>query len=78
MAGARLPLSAFAMPFGALLLVSAVVTISLRWLDADRPPGHPAYAYLLLAAVTALIALIAAWTVAAAARDTLLPPPLTH
>ncbi|WP_406046535.1 hypothetical protein OG799_14795 [Micromonospora sp. NBC_00898] len=42
------------------------------------PGALPAHAYLLLAAVTALIALIAAWTVAAAARDTLLPPPPTH
>jgi tellurite resistance protein len=45
----------------------------LRWLDLEHPAGSSAYAWILIAAVTALIGAIAARTVVAIARGQLLP-----
>jgi tellurite resistance protein len=52
---------------------AAMVTLALRWLALEHPAGARVYAWILLGAVTALIAAIAARTVVAAWRRQLLP-----
>jgi tellurite resistance protein len=47
----------------------------MRWLDLEHPPGATVYAWLLVAAVTALIGAIAARTVVALAQRQLLSGP---
>ena len=47
----------------------------LRWLHLEHPAGGGLYAWLLVAAITALVGSIAARTVVAAARRELLPSP---
>jgi tellurite resistance protein len=48
---------------------------ALRWLDLEHPAGSRAYAWMLVAAITALVGAIAARTILAAARGQLLPSP---
>jgi len=48
---------------------------SLRWLELEHPAGGSAYAWVLVAAITALVGAIAARTMLAAARGQLLPSP---
>lgn len=52
---------------------AAVVTAALHWLVILQPAGWTLYAHVLLAAITGLIAAIAARTVLAIARGHLLP-----
>jgi tellurite resistance protein len=47
--------------------------LALRWLDLKHPPAGSAYAWVLVAAVTALVGAIAARTLVAAAQRQLLP-----
>jgi tellurite resistance protein len=57
---------------------SAVVFASMFWLHAGQPNGWRAYSYVLLAAISALVAAISARTVVAVWRRDLLsvtPPP---
>ncbi|MEV4760639.1 hypothetical protein AB0J86_36810 [Micromonospora sp. NPDC049559] len=54
---------------------SAVATTTLHWLTAGEPWGRRVYAYLVLAAITALIGGVAVRSVVAAARGRFLPPP---
>jgi tellurite resistance protein len=54
---------------------AAVVSASMHWLNDLRPAGYRGYEYALLAAISLLIASIAARTVVAIARRELLPPP---
>jgi tellurite resistance protein len=48
---------------------------ALRWLDLEQPPGSRAYAWVLVAAVTALIGAIAGRTVVAVSRGQVLLAP---
>jgi tellurite resistance protein len=48
---------------------------ALRWLELEHPAGGNAYAWVLVAAVTALIGAIAARTIVAGAHRQLLPAP---
>jgi tellurite resistance protein len=48
---------------------------ALRWLELESPPGGSAYAWILVAAVTALIGAIAARTIVAVAQRELLLAP---
>jgi tellurite resistance protein len=48
---------------------------ALRWLQLEHPAGGSAYAWVLVAAITALVGSIAVRTVLAAARGQLLPTP---
>jgi tellurite resistance protein len=57
---------------------AAVATVGLRWLSVESPAGKSIYAWLLIAAVTALIAAIAARTLLALARRELLPAAATR
>lgn len=50
-----------------------MAVFALRWLGIEQPAGSSAYAWVLVAAVTALIGAIAARTIVAAARGQLLP-----
>jgi tellurite resistance protein len=52
---------------------AAVATIALRWLSIESPAGKTVYAWILIAAVTGLIAAIAARTLLALTRGELLP-----
>ena len=52
---------------------AAMVTFALRWLALEHPAGARAYGWILLAAVTGLIAAIAARTIVAGVRGQLLP-----
>ncbi|HLI76719.1 MAG TPA: hypothetical protein VKV02_07215, partial [Acidobacteriaceae bacterium] len=52
---------------------AAVAAAGLHWLADTRPPGYQAWQYLVLAAITLFIAAIAARTIVALARGTLLP-----
>jgi tellurite resistance protein len=52
---------------------AAVVTLALRWLAIEGPAGKAIYAWILIAAVTGLIAAIAARTLLALTRGELLP-----
>jgi tellurite resistance protein len=52
---------------------AAAVTMALRWLAIESPAGKAVYAWILIAAVTALIAAIAARTLLALTRGELLP-----
>jgi tellurite resistance protein len=54
---------------------AAVASAALRWLQDLRPAGHLAWQYVVLAAITVLIAGIAARTVVAVYRGQLLPAP---
>ena len=56
---------------------------ALRWLDLEQPAGSGVYAWALIAAITILIAAIAARTIVAVERGQLLPsprgaPPVAH
>jgi tellurite resistance protein len=48
---------------------------ALRWLELEHPAGGSAYAWVLVAAITALVGAIGARTILAAARGQLLPSP---
>jgi tellurite resistance protein len=48
---------------------------ALRWLDLEHPAGASAYAWVLVAAITVLIAAIAARTIVALAHGQFLPSP---
>jgi tellurite resistance protein len=50
---------------------AAMATFALRWLALERPVGDEVYAWILIAAVTVLVALIAARTIVAGARGDL-------
>lgn len=52
---------------------AAVATVGMHWLAIDRPDGWKVYAYLLLAAVTALVGAIAARTATALAAGRFVP-----
>jgi tellurite resistance protein len=54
---------------------AAVATAAVHWLQADQPAGYVAWEYVVLALITVLVGGIAARTVVAVARGTLLPPP---
>lgn len=53
---------------------AAVASVAVHWLAGTRPPGYAAWAYLVLAAITALVGAIAVRSVAALATGTLFPP----
>jgi tellurite resistance protein len=53
---------------------SAVATTALHWISGYQPPGHRVYAFLVLAAISALIGGIAVRSIVAAARGRFLPP----
>ncbi|EWM18184.1 C4-dicarboxylate transporter [Kutzneria sp. 744] len=55
---------------------ASVATAVLHWLNWEHPAGQAVWAYLVLAAITALVAGIAVRTVVAVVRDTLLPLPV--
>jgi tellurite resistance protein len=57
---------------------AAVATIGLDWLSIESPAGKSIYAWILIAAVTALIAAIAARTLLALARREFLPAAATR
>jgi tellurite resistance protein len=48
---------------------------ALRWLELEHPAGGSVYAWVLVAAITALVGAIAARTIVAVARGQLLPSP---
>jgi tellurite resistance protein len=50
-----------------------MAVFGLRWITLEHPAGSRLYAWILVAAITALIGAIAARTVVAAARGQLLP-----
>lgn len=52
---------------------AAVGTAALRWIEVGRPPAAAVLAYLVLAAVTALVGGVAVRSVVALARNELLP-----
>ncbi|MEA2468515.1 MAG: tellurite resistance protein [Thermoleophilaceae bacterium] len=52
---------------------AAVALVALRWLSLESPAGNSVYAWILIAAVTGLIAAIAARTLVALTRGKLLP-----
>jgi tellurite resistance protein len=54
---------------------AAGATDALGWITATKPPGATSYAAVVIALITAWIAVIAARTVVAAARGQLLPQP---
>jgi tellurite resistance protein len=62
----------FAPSFWAFTFPSAAMaTFALRWLALERPAGDEVYAWIVIAAVTVLVALIAARTLLAGARGDL-------
>jgi tellurite resistance protein len=54
---------------------AAVASTLLFWIDAEHVIGGRAFAYLVLAAISVLVAAIAARTVVALSQGRLLPPP---
>jgi tellurite resistance protein len=52
-----------------------MAVFALRWLELEHPPGTSAYVWVLVAAITALVAAIAARTIVAVGRRQLLPTP---
>jgi tellurite resistance protein len=54
---------------------AAVASTLLFWIDAEHVTGGRAFAYLVLAAISVLVAAIAARTVVALSQGRLLPPP---
>lgn len=52
---------------------AGVATAALHWLGWERPVGQLLWTYLVLAAITTLVAAVAVRTVIGIARDTLLP-----
>lgn len=53
---------------------AAVASVVLHWLVETEPPGHVAWAWAVLAAITVLIGAIAVRSVAALVAGTLFPP----
>lgn len=56
---------------------AAVVTTALHWNGLQRPGGYTAYAFILLAAISAFIAWVAARTIQELMRNQFLPHTLT-
>lgn len=52
---------------------AAVASVVLHWLVTTRPPGHVAWAWVVLGAITVLIGAIAARSIAALVTGTLFP-----
>lgn len=54
---------------------AAAVSVAVQWNEVERPAGHVLSTYLLLAAITILVAGVAVRTLVAAKRGELLPKP---